>query len=329
MVHKKSTYRLMYKNYGKEIRRRVWHENNSIRERRREEEMSHHSLDESESDCECDESEDDDADLPIKHHPHTFTTYSRPKSILMNSDEQIHRPPTAPARPTPPPPHIPKLQFSPDMSPRAPQRQVTTPTSGSSDHPTTTTPTHHQLATHNNQDLNAMRDSEEATQARGRGGGGFGRFGGGGVVGRREEYPREQVGVMRPGSCTKEYDLIPATSEDHSIHQSRRTTSTKPKTVYKSHQLPLTSHLTRTTRHNYNRRGQVQYVPCGTGVPVANIGDRTSYNVHLHKDQVHPTALKASTMRNKEIEELISQHKRMTLSDWREKKEGMNGAYQN
>lgn len=58
-----------------------------------------------------------------------------------------------------------------------------------------------------NLDLNVMRDSDESqtatTQARGVGGEG------GGERGRQEEYPREQIGVMRPGSRAKEYDLIP------------------------------------------------------------------------------------------------------------------------
>ncbi|KAK8719436.1 hypothetical protein OTU49_014037, partial [Cherax quadricarinatus] len=60
MVHRRSTYRLSFKKYGENVRRRLYQENNRVREKRKMEELSHQSLEEDDdSVCECDDSDDD------------------------------------------------------------------------------------------------------------------------------------------------------------------------------------------------------------------------------------------------------------------------------
>ncbi|KAG0722924.1 hypothetical protein GWK47_043605 [Chionoecetes opilio] len=58
--------------------------------------------------------------------------------------------------------------------------------------------------------------------------------------------------------------------------------------IAKSHQLPLTAKLSRTTRRNYHNRCNNAYVSYGTGSSVRRIGDKTSFNIHLNKDQIEP-----------------------------------------
>ncbi|KAG7177749.1 hypothetical protein Hamer_G008420 [Homarus americanus] len=245
MVHRKSTYRLMFRNYGAEVRQKVWHENNSLRMRRREEEMSHQSIEESDSDCVCDEEDDEEPEPPPS------TPNDTGISIIGDGTSE-------------------KFDDSRGSMPN----------------------------------LNLTKDTGESTKS---------------VPEPRSksQISGDQLGVMRPGSRVREYDLIPAVSENSNA-PGRGATLAKSG-LAKSHLYPLTSKLSRTTRRNFHERDKINYVPYGTGASVRTLGDKTSFNIHLNKDRVRPTSLTASSLRNREIERLIRKQKQMTLDDWRDK----------
>nr|XP_053644070.1 uncharacterized protein LOC128696723 [Cherax quadricarinatus] len=153
----------------------------------------------------------------------------------------------------------------------------------------------------------------------------------------------EQVGVMRPGSGVKEYDLIPAVPQEAGPAQrgpvvpqdtspaqrgpavpqgagiAERGPAVPKAALSRSFMCPLTSKLSRTTRTNFQCRERTIYVPYGTGADVMAIGDKTSFNIHLSENQVRPTSLHASSLRNREIERLITKQRRMTLDDMRDR----------
>ncbi|XP_071536897.1 uncharacterized protein [Panulirus ornatus] len=302
MVHRKSTYRLMFKNYGSEVRKNVWRENNSLRLRRREEEMSHHSIEESDSDCICDDS-DEEEERPELAVRQGTSNLAGTKGILSRSDEQIQQQPSIQAGEREPPPHIPRLHFTPEQSPRA-SRQQSTPNDLDVNLSRDGTSEQFDDKRGSMPNLNLTRDTVESQNI--------------GVEPRSKPMPSaDQIGVMRSGSRTREYDLIPGDSNIHT----RGTTLTKSR-LMKSHKYPLTTRLSRTTQRNFQERDKINYVPFGTGTSVNTIGDKTSFNIHLSKDQVRPTALQASSLRNREIERLMKKQKKMTLNDWRGKGEG-------
>nr|XP_027210539.1 uncharacterized protein LOC113803925 isoform X3 [Penaeus vannamei] len=262
MVHKKSTYRLMYKNYGAEVRREVWQENNSLRLRRREEEMSHHSIEETESECECDTSEEEESK---NEKDARGVSSSSVRGILSKSIGNVHR--------------------------------QTSEETANANVAATTLHSHY-----NNQDssedLNGKEEHQDVNpQSR-----------------RNVQSGKEQLGVMRMGS--REYDLLPVARDEEEM---RPKSAPSAKTgICRSSRYPYTTQLTRTTRKNFLERNKNTYVPSGTGCKVRRIGDKTSYNVRLNKDQVQHTALRASSLRNREIESLLKKQQKLTLDDWRE-----------
>lgn len=131
------------------------------------------------------------------------------------------------------------------------------------------------------------------------------------------EGSSKQVGVMRPRSGVKEYDLIPAVPQGATAAQRE---PPGPKTVLPRRSVcPLTSKLSRKMRKNFHDHQRATYVPCCTRADVRAIGDKSkSFNVHCNKNQVRPTSLRASSQQNREIERLITKQRRMTLDDWRD-----------
>ncbi|KAK7026096.1 hypothetical protein SK128_006396 [Halocaridina rubra] len=231
MVHKKSTYRLMFKNYAADIRKNVWEENNSLRLRRRIEEMSHHRLEEEDADCDCDESDDEDEHM--KTSMKNVSVQSQPEMFLKT--EPLQEPEQKKDHP-----QIPRLHFSPE-----------------------------------------------------------------------EDSPRQQKRVIM------EDEMRNAAKEASDIRQ-KSASSTKTK-LGRSHKYPFTTQLSRTTRRTFQDRNRKTFMPCASGGLVRSIGDQSSFNIHLNEDRVRPTALKASAQRNKEIENMISQQRKVTLDDWRER----------
>lgn len=302
MVHKKSTYRLNYRNYAPQVRKTVWQENNDIRLRRREEERSHHSIEESDSDCLCDESEEEDP-APIGLGA---VRLAGPGDKLSDSQEQNHHRTIPPNRPTDPPPNVPRLRFSPEHSPRI-SDQLRTPDStdegvGREDRSITGQQGNGRDSEGDGLHETQVADHNVATESR-----------------NRTRSSSMQLGVMRPGGQAREYDLIPAEREEQD-GASRKEVLSRTK-ITKSWRFPLTSQLSKTTRRNYHNRNRITYVPCGTSSSVRHIGDKTSFNIHLNRDQVRQTALQASSYRNREIENLIKKQKNLNIDDWREKKE--------
>ena len=78
-----------------------------------------------------------------------------------------------------------------------------------------------------------------------------------------------------------------ATREDSSVRPRSASSSSKMRLI-RSHRYPYTSQLSRTLRKNYHDGDKkIVYLPVGSGEVVRNIGDQTSFNVHLNKDQVN------------------------------------------
>ncbi|XP_042894270.1 uncharacterized protein LOC122268078 isoform X2 [Penaeus japonicus] len=274
MVHKKSTYRLMYKNYGAEVRREVWQENNSLRLRRREEEMSHHSIEETESECECDASDEEELESTRDMRG---TSSSAVKGILSKSIRQENGQSHAGATKADPP-HVPRLHFSPEHTPRTLHQQ----TSDETPNANAVAPTLHSQYTNqgSSDDLNTKGDDQDVTpQSR-----------------RNVQSGKEQLGVMRTG--TREYDLLPVARDEA---EARPKSAPLAKSgMCRSYRYPYTTQLTRTTRKNFLERNKNTYVPSGTGC------------------KVQTTALTASSLRNREIEHLMRKQQKLTLDDWRE-----------
>ncbi|XP_047471038.1 uncharacterized protein LOC125026564 isoform X2 [Penaeus chinensis] len=275
MVHKKSTYRLMYKNYGAEVRREVWQENNSLRLRRREEEMSHHSIEETESECECDASDEEE---PKNEKDARGVSSSAVKGILSKSIGQENGLSHAEGTTKVVPPHVPRLQFSPEHTPRNVHRQTSEETANTNADATT-------LHSHyNNQDscddLNGKEEHQDVTpQSR-----------------RNVQSGKEQLGVLRMGS--REYDLLPVARDEEDVRP--KSAPSAKSGMSRSSRYPYTTQLTRTTRKNFLERNKNTYVPSGTGCKVQH------------------TALRASSLRNREIENLMRKQQKLTLDDWRE-----------
>lgn len=82
------------------------------------------------------------------------------------------------------------------------------------------------------------------------------------------------------------YLLTTASAVREEVEETAGRTTSAGTRVVKSRQVPLTSQLSRTTRRNYRTRDRITYVPYGTGSSVRHIGDKTSFNVHLNKNQV-------------------------------------------
>ncbi|XP_066962598.1 uncharacterized protein [Macrobrachium rosenbergii] len=279
MVHKKSTYRLMFKNYDSEVRKTVWEENNSLRLRRREEERSHHKIEEDNSCCDCDSS-DEEIIRPPKTLMKNVSVQSQPEtfhqevSVAQSDQKKVL-------------PSVPRLHFSPDDSPRQQKEAV--------HYESDTKDTKEDL---NPQYLMPTSDPEQSEP---------------------KDLSRNgrQLGVMRSRSQEREYDLIPVSKE--SEVRPRSASSSKAKLV-RSHRYPYTSQLSRTLRKNFHDGDKkIIYLPVGSGQVVRSIGDQTSFNVHLNKEQVRSTALQASAQRNREIENLIKRQRKINLEDWREK----------
>ncbi|XP_045128484.1 uncharacterized protein LOC123514585 [Portunus trituberculatus] len=305
MVHKKSTYRLNYRNYAPHVRKTVWQENNDIRLRRREEERSHHSIEESDSDCVCDESEEQEVEA-LAPRGLGVVRVSGSRDKFTDSQELNHHPAIQPNRPTDPPPNVPRLRFSPEHSPRISDQQRTPDSTdeGIGREERSTTGQKGNGRGNEGDDLHEahVTDHNVATESR-----------------NRTRSSSMQLGVMRPGGQAREYDLIPAEREEQD-GASRK--EILPGTrISKSWRFPLTSQLSRTTRRNYHNRNRITYLPCGTSSSVRHIGDKTSFNIHLNRDQVRQTALQASSYRNREIENLIKKQRKLSINDWREKKE--------
>lgn len=293
MVHKKSTYRLMYKNYGAEVRREVWQENNSLRLRRREEEMSHHSIEETESECECDTSEEEESK---NEKDARGVSSSSVRGILSKSIGQENGQSHAEGATKVVPPHVPRLHFSPEHTPRNVHQQTSEETANAN--VAATTLHSHYNNQDSSEDLNGKEEHQDVNpQSR-----------------RNVQSGKEQLGVMRMGS--REYDLLPVARDEEEM---RPKSAPSAKTgICRSSRYPYTTQLTRTTRKNFLERNKNTYVPSGTGCKVRRIGDKTSYNVRLNKDQVQHTALRASSLRNREIESLLKKQQKLTLDDWRE-----------
>ncbi|XP_068203372.1 uncharacterized protein [Palaemon carinicauda] len=279
MVHKKSTYRLMFKNYDSEIRKTVWEENNSLRLRRREEERSHHKIEEDGSCCDCDSS-DDGSYRPPKTLMKNVSVQSQPEtrhqevSVAQSNEKKIL-------------PNVPRLHFTPDDSPRQ-QKEATHDESDAKD-------TKEGL---NTQYLMPTSDQEQS-------------------YAKDVSRDGRQLGIMRSRSQEREYDLIPASKE---LEVRPRSASSSKAKLVRSHKYPYTSQLSRTLRKNYHDSDKkVIYLPVASGEAVRTIGDQTSFNIHLNKEQVRSTALQASAQRNREIENLIKRQRRINLEDWREK----------
>ncbi|XP_063586070.1 uncharacterized protein LOC134763501 isoform X2 [Penaeus indicus] len=275
MVHKKSTYRLMYKNYGAEVRREVWEENNSLRLRRREEEMSHHSIEETESECECDASDEEE---PKNEKDARGVSSSAVKGILSKSIGQENGQSHAEGATKVVPPHVPRLHFSPENTPRNVHRQ-TSEENANANAAATTLHSHY-----NNQDssddLNGKEEHQDVTpQSR-----------------RNVQSGKEQLGVMRMGS--REYDLLPVARDEEDARP--KSAPSAKSGISRSSRYPYTTQLTRTTRKNFLERNKNTYVPSGTGCKVQH------------------TALRASSLRNREIENLMRKQQKLTLDDWRE-----------
>ncbi|XP_050690601.1 uncharacterized protein LOC126982521 isoform X2 [Eriocheir sinensis] len=200
MVHRKSTYRLTYRDYAPQVRKTVWQENNTFRLRRREEEWSHHTIKDSDSDCECDESEEEDHAEGLAARGPGVGSLSGPRHRLANSQEQIQQQATLPSQPAGPPPHVPRLRFSPEQSPRIYDQQRTSDSAdeGAGREDGTTTG-------HPGGDGGSEADISEVHAA------------GGQTVGprNRTRSPSVQLGVMKSGSQAREYDLIPGIVVGH------------------------------------------------------------------------------------------------------------------
>ncbi|XP_063840153.1 uncharacterized protein LOC135088972 isoform X3 [Scylla paramamosain] len=275
MVHKKSTYRLNYRNYAPHVRKTVWQENNDIRLRRREEERSHHSIEESDSDCVCDESEEEEQVEGPAPRGLGAVRHSGPRDRFTGSQEQNRHRAIPPNRPTDPPPNVPRLRFSPEHSPRISDQQRTPDSTddevGREERSTTGQQGNGRGSEGDGLHETQVTDHNVAMESR-----------------NRTRSSSMQLGVMRPGGQAREYDLIPGffTQAEREEQDGVSRKGVLPRTrITKSWQFPLTSQLSRTTRRNYHNRNRITYVPCGTSSSVRHIGDKTSFNIHLNRDQ--------------------------------------------
>ncbi|XP_069980725.1 uncharacterized protein [Penaeus vannamei] len=261
--------------------------------RRREEEMSHHSIEETESECECDTSEEEESK---NEKDARGVSSSSVRGILSKSIGQENGQSHAEGATKVVPPHVPRLHFSPEHTPRNVHRQTSEETANAN--AAATTLHSHYNNQDSSEDLNGKEEHQDVNpQSR-----------------RNVQSGKEQLGVMRMGS--REYDLLPVARDEEEM---RPKSAPSAKTgICRSSRYPYTTQLTRTTRKNFLERNKNTYVPSGTGCKVRRIGDKTSYNVRLNKDQVQHTALRASSLRNREIESLLKKQQKLTLDDWRE-----------
>ncbi|CAL4068895.1 unnamed protein product, partial [Meganyctiphanes norvegica] len=116
MVHRKSTYRLTYKDYKPDVRKLVYEENQALRLRRQNEERSHVSIEEDGWQCDCDSEGENDC------HGQSFSTIvpSNTRHYMNKENTNVVRlrqkDPAEERRIASTP--IPRLHFSPENTPR-------------------------------------------------------------------------------------------------------------------------------------------------------------------------------------------------------------------
>ncbi|XP_076069998.1 uncharacterized protein LOC143041810 [Oratosquilla oratoria] len=284
MVHRKSTYRITYKKFNPAYRKTVWEENSSFRRRKRQEEFSHHGLEEEESsECECDEDSDDqfeNGDTDGKTSVSTAVQKSGSQLSLTASDKSAL------------PANVPRLEFTPEETPRSLGKQVSMNEEKDSTEVIKDTK-------YNGETKEAVKHTKKVEILSGR---------------------SQGRGVMKKNKIYGEYDLLPvAKKEDQNLASGSRSRPRSAQSA-KFQKYPLTPNLTRTTRRNYlESEGKRPFVSYGQGGHVRTLGDKSSYNVYLNEDAVHDSALDASRRRNTEIDNLIHSQRKMTLEDWRSK----------
>ncbi|KAG0722923.1 hypothetical protein GWK47_043604 [Chionoecetes opilio] len=198
MVHKKSTYKLTYRNYAPHVRQSVWQENNDIRQRRIEEERSHHSIEESDSDCVCDECEEEEHTQALPPRGLGVARLLAPRHTLTQAQEQGREQAGVPSQVAGPPPAVPRLRFSPDHSPPRICNQPRTPDStdeeGSGEDRDALPP-----QTHGGGSARDLHETHIPAHPREV------------SVGSRNRARSSSIqrGVMRQGGHAREYDLIP------------------------------------------------------------------------------------------------------------------------
>lgn len=150
--------------------------------------MSHHSIEETESECECDTSEEEESK---NEKDARGVSSSSVRGILSKSIGQENGQSHAEGATKVVPPHVPRLHFSPEHTPRNVHQQTSEETANAN--VAATTLHSHYNNQDSSEDLNGKEEHQDVNpQSR-----------------RNVQSGKEQLGVMRMGS--REYDLLPGT----------------------------------------------------------------------------------------------------------------------